>query len=73
MRASSSDLLAAAEASKKAEKEDEKDLGRIDTDRQKVPSALMPSPLPLSSDELRGDRSEGGYSRIDTLPDGFAD
>ncbi|MGZ3407804.1 MAG: serine/threonine-protein kinase, partial [Polyangia bacterium] len=73
VRASSSDLLAAAEASKKAEKEDEKDLGRIDTDRQKVPSALMPSPLPLASDELRGDRSEGGYSRIDTLPDGFAD
>ena len=50
------------------------DLGRIDTDRQRTPSALLPRPL--ASDELREELSEAGvdgFSRIDTLPDGFAD
>src|SRR6185312_9512335 len=56
----------------------EADIGRIDTDRQKMPSVLMGTPLPtpprpLASDELRRELSDGGYSRIDTLPDGFAD
>jgi predicted Ser/Thr protein kinase len=83
VRATASDLRAAAEAAKVAEDMKEaaasaaedgaKDLGRIDTDRQKVPSALMASPPPLASDELRRELSDGGYSRIDTLPDGFAD
>src|SRR5438067_3180654 len=86
VRASAGDLLAASEASKIADDmkeadksaapasgDDDKDPSRIDTDRQKVPSALMPSPTPLASDELRRELSDGGYSRIDTLPDGFAD
>jgi tRNA A-37 threonylcarbamoyl transferase component Bud32 len=47
------------------------DLGRIDTDRQKLPSLLMREPL--AADELRRDAADGGYSRIDTLPDGFAE
>ncbi|MCU1279825.1 MAG: Serine/threonine protein kinase, partial [bacterium] len=84
MRATTDDILAAVEASKIADDmklaaataesppaEGPKDLGRIDTDRQKVPSALMPRPL--ASDEVRRDVSDGGYSRIDTLPDGFAE
>jgi hypothetical protein len=44
-------------------------IGRIDTDRH------LPSPTvgpPLASDELRREMSDGGYARIDTLPDGFA-
>ncbi len=56
----------------------EADIGRIDTDRQKMPSAVMSTPIPtpprpLASDELRRELSDGGFSRIDTLPDGFAD
>ncbi|HEX8950358.1 MAG TPA: serine/threonine-protein kinase, partial [Polyangia bacterium] len=49
----------------------EGDIGRIDTDRQKVPSAVLPHPL--APDELRRELTDGGYSRIDTLPDGFAE
>ncbi len=57
----------------------EADIGRIDTDRQKLPSAVMSTPLPtpprlpMASDEMRRELSDGGFSRIDTLPDGFAD
>src|SRR6185312_292352 len=47
------------------------DIARIDTDRQNMPSAVLPRPL--ASDELRKELSDGGFSRIDTLPDGFAD
>src|SRR5262249_33964702 len=68
-------------------KDDEKDPGRIDTDKQKVPSTIMVSPPeedfelppagsgrpPLASDELRRELSDGGFSRIDTLPDGSAE
>jgi serine/threonine protein kinase len=50
----------------------EPDEDKIDTDRQRVPSELMRTP-PLASDELRRELSDGGFSRIDTLPDGFAD
>src|SRR3954451_23348965 len=53
------------------------DIARIDTDRQKLPSTVMSTPIPtpreLASDELRRELSDGGYSRIDTLPDGFAE
>src|SRR6185312_15397408 len=43
----------------------EADIGRIDTDRQKMPSVLMGTPLPtpprpLASDELRRELSGGG-------------
>jgi predicted Ser/Thr protein kinase len=50
---------------------DPKDIGRIDTDRQRLPSEVLRRPL--ASDELRRELSDGGFSRIDTLPDGFAD
>ena len=72
IRGSAADLLAAdaAREAASADKE-EKDIGRIDTDRQKMPSAVMPRPL--DTDELRRELSDGGFSRIDTLPDGFAD
>src|SRR4051812_16792980 len=53
------------------------DIARIDTDRQKLPSAMLKVPIPtpreLASDELRRELSDGGFSRIDTLPDGFAE
>src|SRR5437870_4707105 len=49
-----------------------RDIGKIDTDRQKVTSEMMRSPT-LAPDELRRELSDGGFARIDTLPDGFAD
>lgn len=44
----------------------EADIGRIDTDRQKMPSALLSTPLPtpprpMASDELRRELSDGGF------------
>ncbi|MCA1665246.1 MAG: serine/threonine protein kinase, partial [Myxococcales bacterium] len=52
------------------------DIARIDTDRQKLPSALLsaplPTPRPMASDELLRERSDRGLNRIDTLPEGFA-
>jgi serine/threonine-protein kinase len=42
---------------------------KIDTDREPLPSALMHEP---ASDELRRELSDGGFARVDTLPDGFA-
>ncbi|MDB4971114.1 MAG: hypothetical protein JWN44_6803 [Myxococcales bacterium] len=49
-----------------------KDIGKIDTDRQRVPSELMRSPM-FAPEELRRELSDGGFARIDTLPDGFAE
>ncbi|HWE29975.1 MAG TPA: serine/threonine-protein kinase, partial [Polyangia bacterium] len=70
-------VRATAEELQSLDAEREVDIARIDTDRQKVPSAVMvtpiPTPRPMASDELRRELSDGGFSRIDTLPDGFAD
>ncbi len=74
VRASASDLmkdLPPPGPDKALEAKPASDIGRIDTDRQKVPSTVLPRPL--ASDELRRELSDGGFSRIDTLPDGFAD
>jgi serine/threonine-protein kinase len=40
-----------------------------DSGREAIPSVMLHSP---ASDELRRELSDGGFARIDTLPDGFA-
>ena len=63
--------LGAAFATREAVRDPPRDLGRIDTDRQTLPSELMQRPL--AAGDLRRELSDRGFSRIDTLPDGFAD
>jgi predicted Ser/Thr protein kinase len=71
IQASTADFLKEREAQADKPPPSDPDISRIDTDRQKLPSGVMPRPL--ASDELRREMSDGGFSRIDTLPDGFAE
>ncbi|HEX4456879.1 MAG TPA: serine/threonine-protein kinase, partial [Polyangia bacterium] len=47
------------------------DLARIDTSRQPLPSEVLRLPRDRA-EHLKRELGDGGFSRIDTLPDGFA-
>jgi hypothetical protein len=48
------------------------DVARIDTTRQPLPSELLRLPRGAGPESLKRELGDGGFSRIDTLPDGFA-
>jgi Protein kinase domain/PEGA domain len=50
----------------------EVDVGRIDTTRQPLPSEMLRLPRAAGAENLKRELGDGGFSRIDTLPDGFA-